>query len=161
MHSYLGSRVLSHCSQPRWPAESRQRRAKARRADAREDRLPGALPFARPWGRRSVVPDPSMAVRLPIPPQHNEEEYNAWGPCEHRSNQDSASALVKIISLKGCSTNLLSPKANHDCEENSYKADAVAGESQVTLGIPMSQNCTAPYLISPIRQTALSASCRR
>jgi hypothetical protein len=62
-----------------------------------------------------------MAVQLPIPPQHDEEEHNAWGPREHRSNQDSASALIEIISLNGCSTNLLSPKANRDCEENSYK----------------------------------------
>jgi hypothetical protein len=72
-------------------------------------------------GRRSVVADPSLAAQLPIPPQHDEEEHNAWRPREHRSSQDCASAPIKIISLKGCSTNQLSPKANDDCEENSYK----------------------------------------
>jgi hypothetical protein len=56
-------------------------------------------------GRHSVVPARSLAARLPIPPRHDEEEHNAW------PSQDSASALIKIISLKGCSTDLLSPKA--------------------------------------------------
>jgi hypothetical protein len=68
-------------------------------------------------GRRSVVADPSLAAQLPIPPRPDEEEHNAWRPREHRSSQDCASALIKIISLNGCSTNPLSPKANNDCEE--------------------------------------------